>query len=239
MWLSPFLGLQSFRVLHDDGRDMVAAFGAPIPPVAFMLPPGIAPADYLAILTPGSGITAWMALNKGPMAEELNQKGWAGKKALVTSAAGGVGLVLVQLLLLKGCEVTGVTSTVRKAQRLKDETGVHHAVAYKEHQDLDAELSKLGPFDIFIDNVGGWQLDAGIKQMGERGQIMMMGAISEHANYNMGKVRGIREYLDFPAKELTLRGFMLTNHMGENQANLDDAKGALKERILKKKVFRL
>ncbi len=94
MWLSPFIGLQSYRILHDDGRDMVAAFGAPIPPMAFMLPPGISPQDYLAILTPGSGITAWMALNKGPMAEELNLKGWAGKKVLVTSAAGGVGIVL-------------------------------------------------------------------------------------------------------------------------------------------------
>ncbi len=34
--------------------------------------------------------------------------------------------VLVQLLLLKGCEVTGVTSTTEKAERLKDETGIHH-----------------------------------------------------------------------------------------------------------------
>ncbi len=99
-----------------------------------------------------------------------------------------------------------------------------------------AALQKLGPFDIFIDNVGGWQLDAGIKAMAKLGQIMMMGAISEHANYNMGKIRGIKEYLDFPAKELTMRGFMLTNHMGDNQANMDDARGALKERILKKKV---
>ncbi|CAD7963455.1 unnamed protein product [Amoebophrya sp. A25] len=63
--------------------------------------------------------------------------------------------------------------------------------------------------DLFIDNVGGAQLDGAMTLMKPQGKILTVGAMSEIENYASGKVRGCKEYLRMSARELLWGGFMV------------------------------
>merc|ERR1712107_225214 len=137
------------------------------------------------------------------------------KTVLITSAAGGVGIVAGQLYKNKGCKVIGVTSTRQKADRIK-EFGFDAAIAYKD-EDFDARLGELAPegIDIFFDNVGAAQLDIGSKHMKVGGKIVQVGCQAEIDNYATGNLTGWKEYHRMTARELTVGGFLLSNHMSE------------------------
>jgi hypothetical protein len=109
--------------------------------------------------------------------------------------------------------VIGVTSSREKADRLENFGGYDAVIAYKT-EDLDARLSELAPagVDVFIDNVGAEQLDAGTRHMKIGGRILSVGAIGEMDAMVTGTVKGMKEYLRIPARELTLGGFLMYNH---------------------------
>ena len=162
-------------------------------------------------MTPSAGITAYCAVEHHPCGrvdEPFEQR-----TVLVTSAAGAVGLVVGQLYKNKGCRVIGVTSNRQKADRLEQFGGYDAVIAYKT-ENLDARLSELAPagVDVFIDNVGAEQLDAGTRHMKIGGRILSIGAIGEMDAMVTGTVKGMKEYLRIPARELTLGGFLMYNH---------------------------
>ena len=86
--------------------------------------------------------------------------------------------------------VIGVTSSREKADRLEAFGGYDAVIAYKT-EDLDQRLAELAPdgIDVFIDNVGAEQLDAGLRHMKVSGKILSVGVIAETRINRAGRSR--------------------------------------------------
>lgn len=223
--ISLFAPLVLYQAFRDDGKDRPDGMA---PPKVFA---SVGTEEQLNLAT---AITAHIVINNHPcgMVDEPSSDGcYFGflrkvfsrlrpnsveqKTVLVTSAAGGVGIVAGQLYKQKGCKVIGVTSTRAKAEKLA-QFGYDVAIAYKE-EDMDKALAELAPegIDIFFDNVGSWQLDIGTKHMKVRGRIVQVGCASEIDNYATGNITGWKEYHRLAGRELQVGGFLLTNHLSK------------------------
>ena len=198
--------LFQYRDVRADGADQPGGM-APMKTI-----PGLAPQKQLSVVTASAGITAWCAVEHHPCGRV--EAPFEQRSVLVTSAAGAVGLVAGQLYKLKGCKVIGVTSSREKADRLERFGGYDHVIAYRS-EDLDERLTELVPegLDVFLDNVGAGQLDAGLRHMKIGGRILSVGAIGEMDAMVTGEIIGIKEYLRVPARELTFGGFLMYNHL--------------------------
>ena len=197
--------LLQYRDVRADGSDQPGGM-APMRTI-----PGLAPEKQLSVVTASAGITAYCAIEHHPCGRV--EAPFEERTVLITSAAGAVGLVAGQLYKLKGCKVIGVTSSREKANRLERFGGYDHVIAYKT-ENLDARLTALAPegLDVFIDNVGADQLDAGARHMKIGGRILSVGAIGEMDAMVTGNLHGFKEYLRVPARELTFGGFLMYNH---------------------------
>lgn len=103
----------------------------------------------------------------------------AGETALVHAAAGGLGLLLTQMLSAKGVRVIGTTSTEEK-ERLARDAGAAEVIRYTE-QDLRAEVERLTDgrgVDVVYDSVGKDTFDAGLDVLRPRGFMVLCGASS-------------------------------------------------------------
>jgi NADPH2:quinone reductase len=103
----------------------------------------------------------------------------AGETALVHAAAGGLGLLLTQMLSAKGVRVIGTTSTEEK-ERLARGAGAAEVIRYTE-QDLRAEVERLTDgrgVDVVYDSVGKDTFDAGLDVLRPRGYMVLCGASS-------------------------------------------------------------
>lgn len=103
----------------------------------------------------------------------------SGETALVHAAAGGLGLLLTQMLSAKGVRVIGTTSTEEK-ERLARGAGAAEVVRYTE-QDLRAEVERLTDgrgVDVVYDSVGKDTFDAGLDLLRPRGYMVLCGASS-------------------------------------------------------------
>lgn len=103
----------------------------------------------------------------------------SGETALVHAAAGGLGLLLTQMLAAKGVRVIGTTSTAEK-ERLAREAGAAEVVRYTE-QDLRSEVERLtggAGVDVVYDSVGKDTFDAGLDVLRPRGYLVLCGASS-------------------------------------------------------------
>lgn len=103
----------------------------------------------------------------------------SGETALVHAAAGGLGLLLTQMLTAKGVRVIGTTSTEEK-ERLARGAGAAEVVRYTE-QDLRAEVERLTDgrgVDVVYDSVGKDTFDAGLDVLRPRGYMVLCGASS-------------------------------------------------------------
>lgn len=76
--------------------------------------------------------------------------GGPGKRVLVTGAAGGVGIYLVQLARWAGVHVVAVSGSVRRNGEFLKELGADEVVEY-----ADLESGWEGRFDVIVDSVGG------------------------------------------------------------------------------------
>ena len=103
----------------------------------------------------------------------------AGHTALVHAAAGGMGLLLTQMLAGKGVRVIGTTSTAEKA-RLAAEAGADEVLLYSE-VDLVEEVRRLTQgrgVEVVYDGVGRSTFDAGLDCLVPRGTMVLFGAAS-------------------------------------------------------------
>jgi len=216
VWL-PNNPLVQYAAFREDGKD--DAHGRP----PMKLSSSIEPETWLSTVSTFTGTSAYCAVNHH-MCGRVDEPGCWGcmqglfakkkqKTVLVTSAAGGVGIVACQLYKNKGCKVIGVTGTREKADKLL-QFGCDATIAYKT-ENMDARLSELAPegVDVFFDNVGSTQLDAGTKHMKVCGKIISVGCLSEIDRYTTGDIAGWKEYHRMVARELLVGGFLLVNHI--------------------------
>lgn len=106
-----------------------------------------------------------------------------GQVALVHAAAGGVGLLLCQLLAAKGVRVIGTTSTPEK-EALARGAGAADVVLYRTADGpvdlvpLVRELVGERGLDVVYDGVGRTTFDAGLQLLRPRGTMVLFGAAS-------------------------------------------------------------
>jgi NADPH-dependent curcumin reductase CurA len=172
--------------------------------------PAIAPVQaYLGALGM-PGLTAYVGLLDLGQPEE-------NKTVFVSAASGAVGSIVCQIAKIMGCRVVGSAGSDAKIAWLLERAGVDAAFNYKKAGDLAAEVGKHCPegIDIYFDNVGGTHLSAALDHMKNSGRIVLCGMISQ---YNVTRPpRAPSNLILAIAKRLTLRGFIVTDHLHRQQ----------------------
>jgi NADPH:quinone reductase len=102
-----------------------------------------------------------------------------GDAALVHAAAGGVGLLLVQIAKMRGARVFGTVSTREKAT-LAREAGADEVILYTE-QDFEVEVMRLTNgkgVNVVYDSVAKTTFDQSLNCLGNRGVLALFGQSS-------------------------------------------------------------
>src|SRR5437763_14279627 len=101
-----------------------------------------------------------------------------GETALIHAAAGGVGLLLVQLAKAIGARVIGTAGSREKAQLARD-AGADEVIVYTE-SDFESEAKRIagGGVDVIYDGVGQSTFDADLSVLRPRGYLALFGASS-------------------------------------------------------------
>jgi NADPH:quinone reductase len=141
------------------------------------------PADRLVPIPPGvSERDAAAAMLQGMTAEYLSHASFPLKKGdtvLVHAAAGGVGLLLLQMAHNLGARVIGTVSTEEKAM-LARAAGADEVILYSQ-TDFEAETRRLTGgtgVDVVYDGVGKTTFEKGLNVLRPRGMMVLFGGAS-------------------------------------------------------------
>jgi NADPH-dependent curcumin reductase CurA len=204
-------------VLGYDGWQAYAA----APAAALRkLDPEAAPVSTALGVLGMPGLTAYVGLL------DLGQPK-AGETVVVSAASGAVGSVVGQLAKIHGCRAVGIAGGEAKCRYVVDTLGFDACVDYKRG-DLTAALRAACPqgIDVYFENVGGAVAEAVLPLMNQGGRIPLCGLISQ---YNAtGPVPG-PNWGVLLWKRLTVRGFIVSDHLARQAAFLRDGARWLRE----------
>jgi NADPH2:quinone reductase len=143
----------------------------------------VVPAERLVPIPEGMDArTAAAALLQGMTAHYLATGTYPLKKgdtALIHAAAGGVGLLLIQIAKMRGARVFGTVSTLEKAQ-LARAAGADDVILYTQH-DFSAEVMRLTNgkgLNVVYESVGKTTFDQSLKCLAVRGVLALFGQSS-------------------------------------------------------------
>ena len=185
------------------------------------VPPGIAPELMLSVLG-GTGMTAYFGMTEIGAVRE-------GDTVLVSGAAGATGSIAAQIARLRGAErVVGIAGGPEKCAWLTDEAGLDGAIDYKSEK-VGARLREEFPkgISLFFDNVGGEILDQSLLHMAQFGRIVLCGGISSYNEETLPP--GPRNYMQIVVRRLTVRGFILIDHLKDAASAITEMSGWLAE----------
>ena len=149
-------------------------------------------------------------------------------KVFVSTAAGAVGSVAVQIAKIKGCWVVGSTGSADKAAWLRDELGVDVAIDYKATP-INRALREAAPdgIDVYFDNVGGDHLDAALARMNLLGRVAVCGMIS---GYNeRGARTTVHNLANIIYGRIEIRGFTVADFADRREDFVRDMSAWLAE----------
>ncbi|MCX4095381.1 zinc-binding dehydrogenase [Nocardia sp. alder85J] len=144
-------------VAHAPGGGWAERVAVPTTAIAAR-PPRI-PATVAATL-PLAGLTALRLLRR---TGDLR-----GRRLLITGASGGVGHLVVELAVAAGADVTAVTATAERGQRLAE-------FGARIVHDL---TTAAGPFDVVLESVGGDTFTAALDRLAPGSTIVWFGQAS-------------------------------------------------------------
>ncbi len=162
----------------------------------------------------------------------------AGQTVLIQAAAGGLGLILVQIARNVGATVIGTCSTDEKCA-VPREVGCAYPINYATsdfRQEVMAITNEQG-CDLIVESVGGKVFDDSLRCLKSRGRIVTLGIAS-------GKPRSIQA-LYLLTHNMTISGFHLFGYADDVAATMNalrDLHAWLQERkltIVAKHVFPL
>lgn len=143
----------------------------------------VVPAEQLVPVPPGvEARAAAAAMLQGLTAHYLTESTYPlkpGDSCLVHAAAGGVGLLLVQMAKRRGARVFGTVSTEEKAA-LAREAGADEVVFYTR-QDFEAEVKRLTDgrgVSVVYDSVGRATFEKSLSCLRPRGMLVLYGQSS-------------------------------------------------------------
>jgi NADPH2:quinone reductase len=156
------------RIATAEGIDCYAEFALVDEDKALPVPDGLD--DFTAAALPLQGITAHYLINSSFRVEP-------GHNVLVHAGAGGVGLLMIQLLKAKGARVLTTVSTAEKEQ-LARAAGADHVLRYDGFADKVRELTDGTGADVVYDGVGKDTFDGSLAALRVRGMLVLFGAAS-------------------------------------------------------------
>jgi NADPH-dependent curcumin reductase CurA len=181
--------------------------------------PGLSPSAFLGVLG-GTSLTAYVGVLDIAALKP-------GDVVFVSGAAGAVGSIAGQIAKLKGASlVVGSAGSDEKVRWLRD-IGFDAAFNYKAGP-VYRQLREAAPdgIDVYFDNVGGDHLEAALSLLRLHGRVALCGAI---ANYNETAPAGPRNIGFAITKRLTLRGFLVFDHLDRMPDMLADVTGWLRD----------
>lgn len=143
----------------------------------------VVPAEKLVPLPEGvTDEQAVASMVQGMTAHFLAREAWpleAGDTVLVHAVAGGVGLLLTQILTADGVTVIGTCSTDAKAEAGRA-AGAAHIIRY-DHEDVTERVREItggAGVKVAFDGVGASTFDASMASLSPRGLLCLFGAAS-------------------------------------------------------------
>jgi NADPH:quinone reductase len=167
-------------------------------PTEWTVPLPDAADTVLASTLPVAGITAVGILRLGRV--------HAGDRVLITGAAGGVGLLAVQLAREAGATVTGQAASEERARAVR-EAGAQALVHPGDGSDVDGE------FDVVVDSIGGPMLAPLLRATAPRGRVVVYG--------NSADAESSFRVEDFYSKGVVISGFRIFTSVPPDQAVRD------------------
>ncbi|OYV96037.1 MAG: NADP-dependent oxidoreductase [Acidobacteria bacterium 21-70-11] len=156
-----------------------------------------------------------------------------GETAVVSGAAGAVGMIAGQIAKIKGCRVVGVAGSDAKISWLLDELGFDAAFNYKTIEYPYSTLKELCPagIDVYFDNVGGAISDAVMRLINAKARISVCGQISQ---YNLKEPElGPRWLGQLIVKQAKVQGFLVSGYAERFPTGLKQLATWLKQGKLK------
>ncbi|TVV76538.1 zinc-binding dehydrogenase [Sphingomonas solaris] len=169
--------------------------------------------EWLALAS--TGVSAAMALEHVGALRD-------GETVAISAAAGGLGHLIVQLALLRGCHVVAVCGGRKKSEFVKS-LGAHRVIDYRAESVTDVLAAEYpDKLDVAIDTVSGTIFDAFLDNVAPHGRVVVGGAAAD--------LEGRPEIVTQPRiahklyyKGASVRGFMnglLADHWPEARARV-------------------
>jgi NADPH2:quinone reductase len=156
------------RIATAEGSRCYAGYALVDEAKALPVPDGVD--DFTAAALPLQGITAHYLINSSFRVEPAHT-------VLVHAGAGGVGLLMIQLLKAKGAHVITTVSTDEKAQ-LAREAGADHVLRYEGFAAKVRDLTDGAGAHVVYDGVGKDTFDGSLASLRIRGMLVLFGAAS-------------------------------------------------------------
>src|SRR6476661_9373737 len=156
------------RVATAEGANCYAGYALIDADKALPVPHGVD--DFTAAALPLQGITAHYLINSSFKVEP-------GHTVLLHAGAGGVGLLLIQLLKARGAHVITTVSTDEK-EALAREAGADHVLRYHGFPHHVRELTDGAGAHVVYDGVGKDTFDGSLAALRIRGTLVLFGAAS-------------------------------------------------------------
>ncbi|KAF8994481.1 alcohol dehydrogenase [Cyathus striatus] len=179
------LPYQNYAIINDAQDLIIVENKYKLPWSAFVGPAGL------------SGLTAYAGW------KEYSRAG-KGETVFVSSGAGPVGCVVIQLAKVEGLRVIASAGSDEKVELMK-ESGADVVVNYKTGSIKDT-LEKEGPIDIYWDNVGGETLDLALQFSSFGARFIECGMLS---GYGTGDFT-LKNAFYIISKALSINGFIMT-----------------------------
>ncbi|KAJ6506916.1 alcohol dehydrogenase [Mycena sanguinolenta] len=126
-----------------------------------------------------------------------------GETAFITTGAGPVGSMVIQLAKRDGLKVIASAGSDEKVEFMK-QIGADVAFNYKTTNTREL-LEREGPIDVYWDNVGGEILEAALDNANVHGRFIECGMIS---GYNTGH-QGVKNLNQIVARSLLMSGILV------------------------------
>jgi hypothetical protein len=170
------------------------------------LPKDNNPSQHLGVLGI-NGLSAYIGLVTIASIKE-------GETVLISTAAGAVGSVAVQIAKAKGCRVVGIAGSDEKCSWVRTDLGADACFNYKSVHSMRDAIRTHCPagVDVYFDNVGGDTLSGALQHMNQNGRIAMCGSIE---SYNQTAPKPWTNYPSLILKNVTVQGFIVMNYAKE------------------------
>lgn len=154
--------------------------------------------EWLALAS--TGVSAWLALDHVAEARR-------GETVVISAAAGGLGHLLVQMAVQRGCHVVGICGGERKKAFVAS-LGAHRVIDHRAERVADVLAFEYhDAIDVGIDTVSGVVFDAMLANLARHGRLVVAGA-AQDLDGRPETTTGPRVVHQLYYKAASIRGFM-------------------------------